>query len=135
LVGNTDIPGKVILVPKNPEFFPSATLNCSEVLVLLDLGVDTMSPFFLLLTHVVKDLLWRNLFLPTPIFQADKLVVHRVRMLSHDVLFSGLGVSEGDHQIVLLALKTANPLLTLSLLWPCTKFQLVDSSPCGIVWC
>ena len=79
---------------------------------------------------MVKDLLRRNLFLPASIFQADKLVELRVRMLPHDVLLCGLGVFEGDHLLVLvLALKTANPLLPVSLLWLCTELQLVDCSP------
>ena len=69
LVGNTDVPSKGSLVPKNPElqisrcitflskpeFFPCATLNCSEVLVLLDLDGDQMSPLFFLLTQMIKD--------------------------------------------------------------------------------
>jgi len=78
--------------------------------------------------------LWRNLFLPAPISQADKLVVPWVRMLAHDVLLCGLSVFECDDFVVLLlALKTTDPLLPVSLLWPCTKFQLVDGSPTGIV--
>ena len=115
-----------------PEFFPCAALNCSEVLVLLDLGVDTMSPFFLLLTKMVKNLLWRHHLPPAPIFQADKLVVHWVRVLTHDVLLCGLSVFESDHFIVFLALKTTDPLLPVSLLWPRTKLQLVVAYPCGI---
>jgi len=76
--------------------------------------------------------LWRNLFLPAPIFQADKLVVHWVRVLTHDVLLCGLSIFESDHFIVFLALKTTDPLLPVSLLWPRTKLQLVVAYPCGI---
>ena len=46
-------------------------------------------------------------------------------MRAHDVLFCGLGVFESDDFVVLLlALKTANPLLPVSLLRPRTKLQL-----------
>ena len=116
-----------------PESFPCTFLHCSEVLVLVDLGSDVVTPFLYLLTQMVKDLLWRNLFLPAPIFQADKLVIDWIGMFAHDVLFCSLGVFESNHFLVLLAPKTTNPLLPVSLLRPRTKLQLVDGSPCGIM--
>ena len=116
-----------------PEFFPCAFLHCSEVLVLVDLDSDIVTPFLFPLTQMVKDLLWRNLFLPAPIFQADKLVIDRVGMFAHDVLLCSLGIFESDHFLVLLALQTTNPLPPVSLLWLCTKLQLMDGSPSGFV--
>ena len=115
------------------EFFTFTFLHCSEVLVLVDLGSDVVTPFLYLLTQMVKDLLWRNLFLPAPIFQADKLVIDWIGMFAHDVLLCSLGIFESNHFLVLLALKTTNPLLPVSLLWRCTKLQLMDGSPSGFV--
>ena len=82
-----------------------------------------MSSVFLLLAKVVDDLLWRRHLLPT--HQADELVVHQVRMLAHDVLLSGLTVSESVHLVLFLAAKTTNPLLPAPH-WLCAlKLQLV----------
>ena len=83
---------------------------------------------------MVKDLLWRNFFLAAAIFQADKLVIDWVGMFPHDVLLCGLGILEGDHFLVLvLALKTTNPLLPVSPLGLGAKLQLMDHFPGGFV--
>ena len=105
--------------------FSCAVVDCSEVLVLLVLDSDVVPPFLLLLPEMVKDLLWRHLLFPATAFQADKLVVHGVRMLAHDVLLCSLSIFERDDFLVLLALKTANPFFPASPFRLCTKFQPV----------
>ena len=97
--------------------------------ILLTLECDAVSPVVWLLAQVVEDLLRRYLLLPTACFQTHKLVVFRVRVLTHDVLLGGLGVFESDGVIVLLALETANPFFSVPLLRSGTKLQLVDGFP------